>query len=421
MSLAGRHRLATALLILGWASTSIGYSPLGMTVLVLSTIPLALLLYKGAAEGWNDRSRKTAFLLSVAPGVPAALLGVSFGGAPVAAQVMWGSGALGVLWWVSRIDLRPHPWIPVTVLLLFAGAVTAVTMTFSDFVLDVWFLHHDASANLFAGLSPYSGLSVINGAPTATPGETISGYPYPLVALLPFLAAFSAGVDVRIGLAFIWIFAGVLLVLAGRGRRTSLTATVALLLAAATPLNLWAAWTEPITVFLLVAAGAGWSYPVIGSFFLGLALSSKQYLVVLAPLLLSPVLSGRRRVMTIAVAFTGAVAGFVMDPGGYLDNAVLFHVSQPARADSLNLTGVLTGLGWTPPAIGAVAVAAGLWTAWKLHRRVASLAEWMRAASASLAITFLLAPQALTNYWFLVLCLVLLSVIFEQEPTPEPL
>lgn len=416
---ARRRPLGTALLILGGASTLAADAPPVAVVVALSTVPLAVLLYRGARNGWVDRDLPGTYLLSLVPGPIVAVLGASIPGAPVGAQVVWGIAALTVAWWIKQMRHKTANLAPVVLWLLTIIGVVAVVASFSDMVIDVWFLHRDASANILAGVSPYSGLAVDNGSPTAAPDDIIVGYPYPLVALLPFLAAFAAGFDPRAGLAVVWILIStVILFWSAFRRRSRMAPAVALVLAAATPLNLWAAWTEPVTVLWMVLAGVGWVSPVIGPLALGIGLASKQYMVALAPLLLSRLLAGRRRWLVVVAIVAGLGSGLLLDPRGFIDNAIMFHLAQPHRPDSLNVTGILTALGWSPPGIGLLAILAGMWTAWKLRTHVDSLADWMRAAAATLAVTFMLSPQAFSNYWFLVLCLVLLSELIDEEPTP---
>ncbi len=416
---ARRRPLGTALLILGCASTLTANAPPVAVVVALSTVPLAVLLYRGARDGWIDRELPGTYLLSLAPGPIVAVMGTPAAGAPVGAQVVWGIAALTVAWWVEGTRRKATNVFPAVLWLLTIIGVVAVVKSFSEMAIDVWFLHRDASANILAGVSPYSGLAVDSGSPIAAPDDIIAGYPYPLVALLPFLAAFAAGFDPRVGLAAVWILIStVMLFWSVFHRHSRMAPTVALVLAVAIPVNLWAGWTEPVTVLWMVLAGVGWVSPVIGPIALGIGLASKQYMVALAPLLLSPLLAGRRRWLVIMAIVAGLGSGLLLDPRGFIDNAVMFHVSQPPRPDSLNVTGILTALGWSPPGIGMLAILAGMWTAWKLRTHVDSLADWMRAAAATLAVTFMLSPQAFSNYWFLVLCLVLLSELIDETPTP---
>jgi hypothetical protein len=135
-----------------------------------------------------------------------------------------------------------------------------------------------------------------------------------------------------------------------------------------------------------------------------MALASKQYFAVTAPLLLLHRESGWVRRAMVAGAVIAATIGAVIlwDAGAFWSAAVEFHTSTPPRPDGLNLVGLasLLGLSWNPPTF--LALAAGLLVAIAAGRRSAHRAGFMLALGLTLAASFLFSSQAFANYWFLI-------------------
>ncbi len=412
LRLASRRPLTTTLVILGAASSVLTSDPVFSALTALLTVVAAVLLIRAATNGWSEEPTVSTFLSPlVAGGI------VTFGvnrleEAPSSAIHTWAVLAVAV----GYVALRQTRFHMGFVWLLVAVGTVAAWMAFAPFVIDVWHLHTEAADNIAAGTSPHSGLAVDNGSPTAAPDDLIEGYPYPLIALIPFALARWSGVDPRVGSAIVWLAAGLMVAFVLGGTVKGRSPAIVFLLATAWVMNLWSGFTESVTIALFVASSVAWTNPVVGGVFAGLAIGSKQYMVVLAPLLLTPLfLRSRRRLISVVMAVLVAVgAGAIWDPKGFWDNAVVFHLTQPPRPDAINPIGVLTSLGWTPPLIGAIAVVAGLVVAFKLRSAVTSLADWLRSAAAVLAVTFVLTPQTFPNYWFLVLSLVLLSIMTED-------
>lgn len=409
-----RRPLTVTLAILGAASTVAPGDPVFSGAVSLLTILAAFLLVRAAHGGWREAPGIATMLAPVAAGALVALGWHRVEGTPVTAIRAWALIALMVVW-LSRTN-PGGSWRSVFVVLVVGTALAAAT--FGEVKLDVWYFHDQAAGRIAAGESPYSGLTVPNGSPNARPDDLVEGYPYPIVALLPFAAMALLGVDPRVASAVLWVAAGGLAAVASTRRGRGKWATLSLVMTAGWVGILWTAVTEPVSIALLAGAMVAWSSPVGAGVLLGAALASKQYLVVLGPLLLSPALTRNRRrlVSAIGAAATLVAAGVIWDPSGFWDNAILFHFSQPTRTDAISPIGALAALGWAPPLAGVVGVVAGLFTAWRLRSRVADPSQWFLAAAAVLAVTFCLTPQAFPNYWFLVLGLVLFAQIAEIRP-----
>jgi hypothetical protein len=412
--LVDRRPLTVTLAILGAASTVAPGDPVFSGAVSLLTILAAFLLVRAAHAGWREEPGIATMLAPVAAGALVAFGWHRVEGTPVTAIRVWALVALMVVW-LSR----PNPgerWRTVLVVLVVGTALAAAT--FEEVKLDVWYFHEQAAGRIADGQSPYSGLAVPNGSPNAGPDDLVEGYPYPAVALLPFGGVALLGGDPRVASAVLWVAACALVALTSTRRGGGKWAALSFVMAAGWVGILWTAVSEPVSIALLAGAMVAWASPVGGGILLGAALASKQYLVVLGPLLLSPAITGNRRRLAsvICAAATLVAAGVVWDPSGFWNNAILFHFSQPTRTDAISPIGALAALGWVPPFAGLVGVVAGLFTAWRLHSQLTGPSQWFLAAAAVLAVTFCFTPQAFPNYWFLVLCLVLLAQIAEGPP-----
>jgi hypothetical protein len=413
----GRRPLTVTLAILGAASTVAPGDPVFSGAVSLLTALAAVLLVRAARRGWREEPNITTALAPVVAGALVALGWHRVEGTPVGAIRGWALIAVTVVW-LSRASPGGR-WKAVFVALVLGTTLAAAT--FGEVKLDVWHFHEQAATRIAAGESPYSGLMVPNGSPNAGPDDLVEGYPYPVVAMLPFVAVDLLGVDSRVASALLWISACGLVAYSATRRRSESWAALVFVMATGWVGLLWTAATEPVSIALLVGAAVAWASPIGSGILLGSALASKQYLVVLGPLLLSPAIIGTRRRLAAVVGSATALvaAGVIWDPTGFWNNAILFHFSQPTRTDAISPIGALAALGWAPPFVGVVGVAAGLFTAWRLRSRVKGPSQWFLAAAAILAVTFCLTPQAFPNYWFLVLGLVLLARISERVKPEE--
>jgi hypothetical protein len=414
-----RRPLTVTLAILGAASTVAPGDPVFSGAVSLLTTLAAFLLVRAAHHGWREEPTITTALAPVAAGLLVTLGWHRVEGTPVAAIRGWALLAVTAVW-LSRANPVGR-WKGVLVALVLGTTLAAAT--FGDVKLDVWYFHDQAADRIAAGESPYSGLTVPNGSPNAGPDDLVEGYPYPIVPLLPFAAVALLGVDPRVASALLWVAACGLVALTSTRTGSRTWAALSFVMAAGWVGILWTAVTEPVSIALLAGAMVAWASPIGGGLLLGAALASKQYLVVLGPLLLSPAITRIPRRLAAAIVSTATLlaAGVIWDPSGFWNNAILFHFSQPTRTDAISPIGALAALGWAPPLAGVVGVVAGLYTAWRLRTRVAGRSQWLLAAAAVLAVTFCLTPQAFPNYWFLVLCLVLLAqVVDDRKPSAPP-
>ena len=281
--------------------------------------------------------------------------------------------------------------------------------------IDVYFLHVEAADALANGSNPYTeAVEVPNGAPNAEPGEVITGYVYPPVTAIFYALGQWTLSDPRFTSLFAWILVLALVGIRAVKERRLRNLYLMLLLAAVPgwPLVLRAAWTEPLSLAFLAIAFFLWRRPVASGIGLGLALASKQYFVVSAPLaLLHRDQSWRKRVTVaaIVVAVTVGVA-LVWDAAAFWSSAIEFHTTTAARTDGSNIVGLLAAfnISWAPPTV--VTLGAGLVAASIAGRVSRSRGSFVLAMGLTLAISFLVSSQAFANYWFLIFGLSVLGL-----------
>ncbi len=276
--------------------------------------------------------------------------------------------------------------------------------------IDVVALHDSASAALRAGQNPYVVAEAVETLPDG-PGEPIIGYTYPPVPMLAY-GLTGIVVDPRIAglaavIATVWLVGWPLLV----GSRPSVAILLGSLVLAIPFLPQMVAfgWTEAITAPFLIASALLWRrHPSWAGVLLGIGLASKQYLVVLAPLLVAVFVlrSDFRRHLLVALGAAVAVTlpWVLLDPQAFFDATIVHHLTRPPRVDSLGLVGV----GLTVPTVVAVlgpTVAGGI-----VGRRVATPSDLLLAMSSVLGVFALLGNRSFTNYWWLVVVLALAAV-----------
>jgi hypothetical protein len=283
--------------------------------------------------------------------------------------------------------------------------------------LDVFRSHEAAARAVEAGENPYTdAVRVKNGSPNAAPDEYIEGYGYPPVTLVGYVSSDLVFGDSR------WISALSLVGIAFWSLRRAWSGrlvlpAVAVLLLAAMPLlraMIWSGWTEPWTLALFAAAGATWGSIPLSAVLLGLALGTKQYLVLLAPLLL---VSLRREPRRIVVAGATAALSLSVAFVGDFDAAWFTLIERPLglgfRPDSRSVSGLFEAWGVTVRPGSAVMLVLAVAVSWWIGRRVRNVADLFAAAAAVLAVGFL-ASMAFLNYWFLVAGLTILSIILDD-------
>lgn len=377
---------------------TLGSSPLGRVAHVSRWLLLAAVCIQLAALQWLP------FLLR--------MLAADFSASRSCAMLM-GIGAVlaGV---VVVDDYRRSRWVlPVLVVVYLAIGWLAVAQPVG---IDVHMFQMEGSRALLAGQNPYT-LRFPDPYPPESsarfygPGVSVNGvlqfgYPYLPTTLLLAIPGYLAG-DTRYASLFAIALSAVLIAYARPSRASAIAATV-LLSTPAFPLMAFAAWTDAYVLLLLSAVWfcqcrAKWLLP----YAVGLLLSSKQYMIVAAPLALLLVerpWTLRRLLDFGARAFiTGCavVVPFALwDLQAFWQSVVALQFHQPFREDALSY------LVWLHPAdpskwlLLPFAVVAAVWLVlWPLRYRL----NFALATALVLVAFFAVNKQAFANYYYLVI------------------
>lgn len=276
--------------------------------------------------------------------------------------------------------------------------------------IDVFVFQEDAAQALLHGDNPYAitfaniyHSDIVYGAGLTDGERLFFGYPYPPLSLFMVLPAALFG-DPRY--AQLLAYTSCAALIAGTQRtRMSRAAAATFLMLSRGFFVLEQSWTEPLALLLLaLSLWTALRAPRWLGFALGLLFASKQYLVVIAPLLLllcerSPRKAARLLVQAGAVAALVTLPLFLWDPQAFFHSVIALQVHQPFRADALsflnlfaNLRTPLLAFVWLLPATALIA--------W---RAPASPASFALAAALVLCTFFAWNKQAFCNYYFLAL------------------
>jgi hypothetical protein len=291
--------------------------------------------------------------------------------------------------------------------------------------IDVYISHGEAAQILVDGGNPYSeDLVIFDGRPDAVSGEEIIGYSYPPVTMLSYAGAHLLVGDSRWLNLVAWT--AVLSVLALHAVRRREAAAFAALLVAASfgtwRLVVFTGWTEPLTILLLLIAGVFWEKNgFLAAIALGLALGTKQYLILLAPLLLvaAPKLGIKRTLGALGVAAASVAPFLILWGDSMVEALVLRFLDAGYRSDTLSIPAIVDAFGGSPRHYVVLGLVLVLVLSWFAGQRVDGYALLMTGSAVVLA-AFFVVTQALSNYWFLVAaCCVLASWRAAGEPPSD--
>jgi uncharacterized membrane protein len=410
------------------------YLPVAILALALATYPAELLAFAGAMmamvllAAWAFRASGTIAGIPPRAGL-LLILGLAALGIAVPAYLRFPhpppaffvAGALVTVLSavVIRFSQRSQPLasaLTVTVLVAVAMSFALVLATAGS-GLDVVELHYEAAEALADGESPYGdAVNVPNGSPYAEPGSTIVGYPYPPVTAVSFSLSVWMFGEPRWTSVVFWLATLVVgtFLAVGRQDRSSAMAVVALASIPAWALIIQAGWTELLSLGLIALAVLAWEKrPITASVVFGLAIASKQYFVVLLPLvLLHPAIRGRRSLLAIGTALATTIPLVALDPTGAWRALIEYHASTPPRPDSANLVGFIGSFGPLRSLPLILVIGLPLVVAWVLARRGdQTVSSFLISSLWVLGTFFMLSSQAFANYWFLIagLCAIAMS------------
>ena len=331
---------------------------------------------------------------------------------------------VGVARYVRRKDISPVTSLVLVAAVAAAGAGVMVDHAGTNVGVDVYLSHVAAADALADGENPYTdAVRYPNGSPFAEEGAVLEGYSYPPVTLWAYAVSTWVTGDPRWLNVAAWV--GVVCAILWRlfRQRPDRVVAFALVLAVAPAWRLvvFTGWTEPLTIALLVGAALAWRKTTIGSgILLGLALASKQYMILLAPLLLLHRDRGQsRRLAAAGVTAAATLLPYaVADLDVYVDRLITRPLSLGYRPDTQSLPGLLDRLGVSPEIPLVAALLAVMAVSWAVTRSPRGPDTFLVGAATVMAVFFLLS-LGFANYWFLVAALLICGAAFVPvEPIP---
>jgi len=317
------------------------------------------------------------------------------------------TASVPLVFWCARRGLYQALRIAVVSLIVISGALTVSGAP--DLYTDVQIGHKLGYRSLIAGDNPYSDIAIPDTAPLEWNLGTIIGYPYPPVTLVAYSAMewlWDSRFASVLSLALIaWVIS----------RRSPRFGTLGLPVAGLvvsipiTAVVIEFGWTEPLQAVLLLGAALLWRRPVLYGIVFGLAIASKQYMVLaVIPLLSAPFPDRWKRLgISAAVAAVTLVPFFLWNPDAMWNALVAFQFDRPVRGDSTSIE----AFGIVLPILAALAlsIAVGL----VAGRRANTPGKLLLAQAATIGVYFAASPNAFPNYWYLIAILAIGAVLID--------
>ena len=283
---------------------------------------------------------------------------------------------------------------------------------------------HNPYAMTFPNIYPPKATQQFYGPGVVINGRVTFGFPYLPVVLLVAVPAQLLG-DVRYGQLIAMLVTALVLRRLASDRVGRAAAVLSVAAPMAIPM-LSGAWTEPTLVALLaclVLTLERRRYAFV-AVFLGLFIVSKQYVVIMIPLiwLIRRWLTRRTILIGLGLAAAVTLPFFVVDPPAFWKAIVQYQLIQPFRPDSVSLlVSSVNTFGWPPPwTYGVLPLAGGGLTAVALALRAPRTPPAFAAAvGLTLLVTILLSKEAFMNYYYLVSGAFLIAAV--AWPTQKPL
>ena len=319
----------------------------------------------------------------------------------------------------------PHMKFVFGLFLLIYAAMTVVLLRSSPAHIDVEIYLREGSDALLHGHNPYA-ITIPNIYPPQVaeqlygPGMVINGrvawgFPYLPLALLVAIPGHLLG-DVRYSQLIAMVVTALALFALASDRLGRVAAILGVASVSAIPI-LTGAWTEPTSVALLACLVLALKRRrhLIAALFLGLLLVSKQYFVVVIPIVWLIRQWLTRRIILIGLGLAAAVTLplFIVDPATFW-KCITGIQTAALRPDSLSLlVSSVQTFGWPPPwTYGVLPLLAGGLTALILALRAPRTpAAFAGAVGLTLLVTILLSRQAFTNYYFMVRGALLIAAV----------
>ena len=247
-------------------------------------------------------------------------------------------------------------WLRLGLLVALHAAMGAwVILVAPDPFIDVWVMQAEGSQALLQGTNPYLPIyenlhgadSPYYGPGLVVDGELTIGFPYPPLSLLLVIPGELLAGDPRFVHLVALGLTAVAIAYSGRGSRIATAAALLFLFAPWTFFLVAGAWTEPLVILAvsgitLAAARA----PILLGIAVGLAIATKQYLLLALPLavvLLARTRGERWRIgwQSLGLAALTVIPFLAWDPGAFAWSTLGSLAGQIFRPDSLSYLAVL--------------------------------------------------------------------------------
>lgn len=295
--------------------------------------------------------------------------------------------------------------------------------------IDVYNLHRQAATDLLSGTSPYTLSQPV--PDSYMPWLRWTAYPYPPVPLLAQIPAHAFLQETR--WTNLLAMAATAFLVAHTARTVGIPAVVSdtigalVLLQPRTWFILEQSWTEPISAALLVGAVHAYvrNRLTLASILFGVAAVSKQYMIVLAPLLLFLPKFHKKEILIAAATAIGTLLPFLLwNAQGFWHGVVESQLDTPVRLGASNSIAAYL--------LREHRIELATWFAFSLWTLCPLLASYWRrtvplvpiaAFTLSLALLFNFGKQAFANYYWIMtalsgLLLALLPIYATREREP---
>lgn len=282
--------------------------------------------------------------------------------------------------------------------------------------VDVWHLQQTGAAALLNGQNPYENIyrniyepdTSFYGPGLCKNGWLTCGFPYPPLSMISVLPGRIAG-DIRWShVAFMELAAIVLAICLPRPH--GIWAAAMMLLMPRSLLIVKFGWTEPLVIFLFIATlycamrAPKWLWLA-----LGLLLASKQYTVLIVPLVVAHLQrpSGwpeiaRLLLKSTMVALVVTLPMALWDARAFVNSVVMTHFHQPFRMEALSFTAMLARMTGVKIGAGLGFLIAGAATIWTMRNAPRTPAGFAAATALVFGLFFAFNKQAACNYYFFV-------------------
>ena len=300
--------------------------------------------------------------------------------------------------------------------LVLAGLAFAGVIVGSVPGIDVFVIFQQAANGLLHGANPYD--MMFTGVPDGQTSNCFNYLPVTFLVTAPSKWLFG---DVRWVEAACLLGTGALLtrhVVRRGGSRTHVTLAALVALTPGSLLVAQQAWNEPILLLGIVASAVlmergRWNWAMLP---FGLALATKQHLVLLLPLLLFWPKFGWRRVLgTVGVAAAVSLPWLLANPGRFTQCTANFFLGEQAPEKALSIYRLLPASLQLPVLILGLVLAFGI-VLWRCPKTPAGFL----VGSGTVFVVFdLLNKQTFVNQWWLAATLLVSGIVLGGRTLAE--